>query len=66
MNKNSDIPIRSSLNDQTSDVVSKGFVKLTDSLKLTNEFSLDQNFNELNYNLMLRAEAGVVHAQGGA
>ena len=50
MNKNSDIPIRSSLNDQTSDIVSKGFVKLTDSLNLTNEFSLDQNLNELNYN----------------
>ena len=29
---------------------SKGFVKLTDNLKLNNEFSLDQNFNELNYN----------------
>ena len=50
MNKNNDIPIRSSLNDQTSDVVGKGFVKLTDKLKITNEFSLDQNFNELNYN----------------
>ena len=50
MNKNNDIPIRSSLNDQTSDIVGKGFVKLSDNLNLTNEFSLDQNLNEINYN----------------
>ena len=47
MNKNNDIPIRSSLNDQTSDIVGKGFVKLNENLKLENEFSLDQNLNEL-------------------
>ena len=50
VNKNNDVPIRSSLNDQTSDIVGKGFVKLTDNLKLTNEFTLDQNINEINYN----------------
>ena len=50
MNKNNDIPIRSSLNDQTSDIVGKGFVKINENLKLENEFSLDQNLNEVNYN----------------
>ena len=38
MNENNDIPIRSSLNDQTSDIVGKGFVKLNDNLKLKMNF----------------------------
>ena len=50
MNKNNDIPIRSSLNDQTSDIVGIRFVKINENLKLENEFSLDQNLNEVNYN----------------
>ncbi|OUW49089.1 MAG: hypothetical protein CBD56_01290 [Candidatus Pelagibacter sp. TMED196] len=50
MSKNNDIPIRSSLNDQTSDIVGKGFIKLNENLRLENEFSLDQNFNDVNYN----------------
>ena len=51
MNKNNDIPVRSSLNDQTSDIVGKGFVKLRDSLKLTNEFAIEQKIliNIINY-----------------
>ena len=50
MNENKDIPVRSSLQDKTSDIVGKGFVKISDNLKLTNEFTMDQNLNELNYN----------------
>ena len=50
MDKNNDIPIRSSLNDQTSDIVGKGNIRLNDNLNLKNEFSLDQNLNEINYN----------------
>ncbi len=50
MNENNDVPIRSSLNDQTSDIVGKGFVKLNDNLSINNQFSLDQNLNEINYN----------------
>ena len=50
LNKNSDIPIRSSLNDQTSDIVGKGFVKLNNNLSLNNEFSIDQNLSDVNYN----------------
>ena len=50
MDKNNNIPIRSSLNDQTSDIVGKGSIKLNDNLNLKNEFSIDQNLNEINYN----------------
>ena len=50
IDKNSDVPIRSSLNDQTSDVVGKGFIKLNKNLNLENEFAIDQNLNEINYN----------------
>ncbi len=50
LNENKDIPVRSSLQDKTSDIVGKGFVKISDNLKLTNEFTMDQNLNELNYN----------------
>ena len=50
MDENKDIPVRSSLQDKTSDIVGKGYVKVSDNFKLTNEFSIDQNLNELNYN----------------
>ena len=50
LDENKDIPVRSSLQDKTSDIVGKGYVKVSDNFKLTNEFSIDQNLNELNYN----------------
>jgi len=48
--ENEHIPHRSSLHQKTSDIVGKGFVKLSDNLKITNEFSFDHNFSEINYN----------------
>jgi len=48
--KNEDIPLRSSLHQKTSDIVGEGFLKLSKNLKLTNEFSIDHNLNDINYN----------------
>ncbi len=48
--KNEDIPLRSSLHQKTSDIVGEGFLKLSENLKLTNEFSIDHNLNDINYN----------------
>ena len=48
--EDSNIPLRSSLHQKTSDIVGKGFVKLSENLKLTNEFSVDHNINDINYN----------------
>ena len=31
-------------------MVGKGSIKLSDNLSLSNEFSIDQNFNDINYN----------------
>ena len=50
LKKIQDIPHRSSLHQKTSDIVGKGFVKLSENLKITNEFSFDHNFSEINYN----------------
>ena len=50
MDKNNDIPIRSSLNDQTSDIVGKGNIRLNDNLNLKNEFLIRPEPNEINYN----------------
>ena len=48
--ENNKIPLRSSLHQKTSDTVGKGFLKISENLSLTNEFSVDHNFNDLNYN----------------
>ena len=48
--ENEDIPLRSSLHQKTSDIVGKGLVKLTENIKLTNEFTVDHNLNDINYN----------------
>ena len=48
--KNSDLPLRSSLNQKTTDIVGEGFLKISDNLNLTNEFSVDHNLNDINYN----------------
>ena len=48
--KNMDIPLRSSLHQKTSDIVGEGYFKLSENLKLTNEFSVDHNLNDVNYN----------------
>ena len=48
--ENEDKPLRSSLHQKTSDLVGKGYLKVSDNLSLTNEFSFDHNFNDVNYN----------------
>tara|TARA_B100000029_G_scaffold310436_1_gene302958 strand:+ start:2150 stop:4492 length:2343 start_codon:yes stop_codon:yes gene_type:complete len=48
--ENQDIPLRSSLHQKTSDLVGKGYIKLSENLKITNEFSFDHNFSDINYN----------------
>ncbi len=50
LDENEDIPLRSSLHQKASDIVGEGFLKLSDNLKLTNEFSIDHNVNDINYN----------------
>ena len=48
--ENQDIPLRSSLHQKTSDVVAQAYLKVSDNLKITSEFSLDHNFRDINYN----------------
>ena len=48
--ENQDIPVRSSLHQKTSDVVGQAFLKVSDNLNLTSEFSLDHNMSDINYN----------------
>ena len=38
------------MHQKTSDLVGKGYLKVSDNLSLTNEFSFDHNFNDVNYN----------------
>ena len=38
------------MHQKTSDVVGKGFLKISNNLNLTNEFSIDHNLNDINYN----------------
>jgi len=48
--RNDDNPSRSSLNQRGSDIVGKGYLKLSKNLNLTSEFSLDNSFAGINYN----------------
>ena len=48
--ENKDLPARSTLDQKSSDVVGRGMFKLNENVKLTNEFSVDHNLNEINYN----------------
>ncbi len=47
---NFDMPSRSSLDQKISDLVGVASVKFSDNFSVKNEFSLDHNFNEINYN----------------
>ena len=44
------MPSRSSLDQKISDLVGIASVKFSDNFSIKNEFSLDHNFNEINYN----------------
>ena len=46
----SNIPSRSSLDQKASDLVGEAFIQLGENFSLKNEFSLDHNLNDINYN----------------
>ena len=48
--ENSSIPSKSSLDQKASDLVGEAYIKLSENFNLKNEFSIDHNFNDINYN----------------
>ena len=48
--ENNSIPSRSSLDQKASDLVGEAFIKISENFNIQNEFSLDHNFNDINYN----------------
>ena len=48
--ENSSIPSKSSLDQKASDLVGEAFIKISENFNIQNEFSLDHNFNDINYN----------------
>ena len=48
--ENNSIPSKSSLDQKASDLVGEAYLKLSENFTLKNEFSLDQNLNDINYN----------------
>ena len=48
--ENSSLPSRSSLDQKASDLVGEAYLKLSDNFTLSNNFSVDHNFNDINYN----------------
>ena len=48
--ENSDMPSTSSLDQKVSDLVGKASIKFSENFSLSNEFSVDHNFNDINYN----------------
>jgi len=48
--ENTSIPSRSSLDQKASDLVGEAYLKLSNNLTLKNSFSVDHNFNDINYN----------------
>ena len=44
------IPSRSSLDQKASDLVGETFIKISENFTLKNEFSIDHNLNDINYN----------------
>ena len=48
--ENNSIPSKSSLDQKASDLVGEAYVKLSENFTLKNEFSLDHNLNDINYN----------------
>jgi len=50
LDENFDMPSRSSLDQKVSDMVGIGKVKFSENFSIKNEFSIDHNFNDINYN----------------
>ena len=48
--ENSDMPSKSSLDQKVSDFVGEASVKISDNFSIKNEFSVDHNFSDINYN----------------
>ena len=48
--ENTSIPSKSSLDQKASDLVGEAFIKLSENFNLKNEFSIDHNLNDINYN----------------
>ena len=48
--ENTSIPSKSSLDQKASDLVGEAYLKLSNNLTLKNSFSVDHNFNDINYN----------------
>ena len=48
--ENSSVPSKSSLDQKASDLVGEAYLKLSENFTLKNEFSLDHNLNDINYN----------------
>ena len=50
LRENKSIPSKSSLDQKASDLVGEAFIKLSENFNLKNEFSIDHNLNDINYN----------------
>ncbi len=50
LEENMDMPSRSSLDQKASDLVGVASIKFSENFTLKNEFSVDHNFNDVNYN----------------
>ena len=48
--ENSSLPSTSSLDQKASDLVGEAYLRLSDNFTLSNNFSVDHNFNDINYN----------------
>ena len=48
--ENSSLPSTSSLDQKASDLVGEAYLRLSDNFTLNNKFSVDHNFNDINYN----------------
>ena len=48
--ENTSMSSKSSLDQKASDLVGEAYIKLNENFNLKNEFSIDHNFNDINYN----------------
>tara|TARA_Y100000590_G_scaffold329701_1_gene374422 strand:+ start:2227 stop:4797 length:2571 start_codon:yes stop_codon:yes gene_type:complete len=53
-----DLPISSSLNKKTSDIIGYSGINITENLSFNYDFSIDQSLNETNYSLITAAYKG--------
>ena len=58
--ENRDMPSKSTLNEKMSDIIGEASLNLSDNIKITNSFLLDQNLENFNKN---KIELGLVYPQ---